>query len=114
MRYVSNLKKKIKILRFFDNEAGRDVEMMLPLHYFAENILNWGVDFDTENTGSGDRTFDYVRLGFNIFLTIPTVIVWSVLDRNRRSYNRLSYWFQVVIRIALIFASLAFPSGEES
>jgi len=32
-----------------------------PLRWFADSILNWGTNFKTESTGSGDRTFDYVR-----------------------------------------------------
>ena len=34
------MSKRIKILQFFDNESGRDVEMMIPLLFFAEEILN--------------------------------------------------------------------------
>lgn len=80
----------------------------VPLRWFATHILNWGADFKMESTGSGDRTFDYVRLSFNVFLTIPIVVIWSIFDHQRESYNRLFYWFQVVIRLALIFAMLLY------
>lgn len=33
------MKRKLKILSYLDNESGRDVEMMLPLHFFAEHVL---------------------------------------------------------------------------
>ncbi|WP_141878184.1 DoxX family protein [Gramella sp. Hel_I_59] len=61
-----------------------------------------------ESTGSGDRAFDYVRLGFNLFLTIPIVLIWSIIDLKRNSYNKLFYWFQVIIRLTLIFAMLIY------
>lgn len=74
------------------------------LRWFAQNIMGWGEDFSIHSTGSGDRTFDYVRLAFNIFLTIPIVIVWSVFERQKKSYKKLFYWYQVTIRVVLIFA----------
>ncbi len=84
------------------------LSLEVPLQWFAENVLNWGADFKMESTGSGDRAFDYVRLGFNLFLTIPIVLIWSVIDRQRESYNKLFYWFQVIIRLTLIFAMLLY------
>jgi hypothetical protein len=79
-----------------------------PLRWFAEYVLNWGADFTMESTGSGDRAFDYVRLGFNLFLTIPIVLIWSIIDLKRESYHKLFYWFQVIIRLTLIFAMLLY------
>ncbi len=38
-------KNKYKALCFFDNDHGRDVEIMIPLIYFAERELNCEVDF---------------------------------------------------------------------
>lgn len=80
----------------------------VPLRWFAENVLNWGANFKTASTGSGDRTFDYVRLVFNIFLAIPTVLLWSILDKKKQSYNKLFYWFQIVIRSVLIVVMLLY------
>ncbi|WP_026775490.1 hypothetical protein [Polaribacter sp. Hel_I_88] len=79
-----------------------------PLYWFADTILNWGTDFRIESTGSGDRTFDYVRFGFTIFLTFFVSIIWSFLDKKRASYNTLQYWFQVVLRIFLCFAMILY------
>ena len=88
------------------------LSLKLPLRWFAENILNWGADFKMKSTGSGDRVFDYVRLGFNLFFTLPIVLIWSLLDRQRKSYNKLLYWFQVIIRITLILAMLLYGLGK--
>ncbi len=76
----------------------------VPFRWFAENILYWGSDFDMKSTGSGDRTFDYVKLGFNLVLALISVIIWSILDRKRLSYNELFYWFQVILRVSLFLA----------
>ena len=72
-----------------------------PLRWFAEHILSWGADFQMESTGSGDRSFDYVRLGLNVVLTLIIGVIWIALDRKRNSYDNLFYWFQVILRVFL-------------
>ena len=72
-----------------------------PLRWFAENALHWGVDFKMQSTGSGDRSFDFVRLGLNIFLTIIIGSLWSFFGKRKLDYNKLYYWFKVVLRVFL-------------
>ena len=79
-----------------------------PIRWFAKNILNWGADFDMQSTGSGDRSFDYVRLGLNVVLTLIIGVIWSISGRGRLSYNTLSYWFQVILRIFLFGAMVLY------
>lgn len=76
----------------------------VPLQWFAEYILHWGADFKTESTGSGDRAFDYVRLAINVVLTLIIVVAWTMADKKRLSYNKLFYWFQVLLRVTLFVA----------
>jgi len=79
-----------------------------PLRWFAENILNWGADFKMESTGSGDRTFDYVRFGLNVILSLVLSIIWIVLGRKQSTYNTLFYWFKVILRVFLFLAMLLY------
>jgi len=79
-----------------------------PLRWFAENILNWGANFHMDSTGSGDRSFDYVRLGLNIVLTILIGGIWVLAEQKRSSYDTLFYWFQVILRVFLFFAMLLY------
>ncbi|OUR98208.1 hypothetical protein A9Q86_14230 [Flavobacteriales bacterium 33_180_T64] len=76
------------------------------LRWFAGNILNWGADFDMQSTGSGDRSYDYVRFGLNIILAILITVIWSIVDAKRSSYNILFHWLRVIIRISLFLAML--------
>jgi len=78
------------------------------LRWFAENILNWGSDFHMDSTGSGDRSYDYVRLGLNIVLTVLIGGIWSFAKPKRSSYDILFYWFQVILRVFLSFAMLLY------
>src|SRR4030095_4653586 len=51
--------------------------------------------------GSGDTTYDYVLLLTQVLLSIIICVVWSVLDRNRKSYNTAYYWLCVLLRYYL-------------
>ena len=79
-----------------------------PLRWFADTVLNWGADFKMESTGSGDRSFDYVRFALNLVLAFFTSVVWSVLDKKRTSYTTLLYWFQTVLRTFLCVAMILY------
>ena len=79
-----------------------------PLRWFADTILNWGADFKMESTGSGDRSFDYVRFFLNLILAFFTCIIWSILDKKRTSYTTLFYWFQGVLRLFLCITMILY------
>lgn len=51
--------------------------------------------------GSGDKTYDYVLLLFLFILAVVGSIIWSVLERKDRNYEKLNYWFLVLIRYYL-------------
>jgi len=52
-------------------------------------------------TGSGDRTFDWVLLFCMLVVAIVATAVWSILDRKRENYVTLYKWFRLGIRICL-------------
>lgn len=79
-----------------------------PLRWFAENILNWGGDFHMDSTGSGDRSFDYVRLALNIILATVISAIWSLRKNDKIAYHRWYYWFQVILRVFLFAAMLLY------
>jgi len=79
-----------------------------PLHWFADSVLNWGADFKTESTGSGDRSFDYVRFFLNLILAFLATFIWSFFDKKRTSYTSLFYWFQTILRIFLCLAMILY------
>ena len=76
----------------------------VPLRWFAQNILNWGADFEMKSTGSGDRSFDYVRFGLNLILTLIIGTIWTITHRKKTVHKKLIYWFQVILRIFLFLA----------
>lgn len=52
-------------------------------------------------TGSGDTTFDYVRLLLMAVLAVAGAAVWSLADRRRRHYARAARWLETGARYYL-------------
>jgi uncharacterized membrane protein YphA (DoxX/SURF4 family) len=60
-----------------------------------------------DQTGSGDRTYDYILLLCQTSIAILVTIVWSLIDR-RRHYRTLQAWLRIYVRFALAAAMLAY------
>jgi len=76
--------------------------------WIGKELFKINYEYEVSGNGSGDHTFAYLTLFVTIILTAITTIVWSVLDRNRKSYNKLLYWFLVFLRIVLVAAMLLY------
>jgi len=71
------------------------------ISWIGENIFNLGSSFSIAQTGSGDRTFDYLLLLFLLIIAVIGTIIWSIADKKNRSYENLNYWFLVLTRYYL-------------
>jgi hypothetical protein len=60
------------------------------------------------SNGSGDTTYDYVRVGCMLSLAAVAAIVWSVADRRRQEYRTLHGWARVWLRYVLAFSMLTY------
>lgn len=52
--------------------------------------------------GSGDTSWAFVQLRLFLLIAFVSMIVWSLLDRKRKQYNRLAYWFRILLRYFII------------
>lgn len=52
-------------------------------------------------SGSGDKTFDWVLVFCMLVVSIVATSVWSALDRKRSNYLTLHKWFRLFIRFGL-------------
>jgi hypothetical protein len=50
------------------------------------------------NDGAGDTSLFWARLWLFVLLAAVGSLVWSVLDRRRKNYERLGYWLRTGIR----------------
>ena len=65
-------------------------------------------ELSTRPTGSGDTSFSWVQNGLYLILAIVGCIVWSVLDRNRKSYAKLWKWFHILMVYNLAYWMLVY------
>ncbi|WP_276091454.1 hypothetical protein [Pedobacter sp. JY14-1] len=66
--------------------------------WFAWKFLQLGYPITVFTNGSGDTTYDYVLLFVVMLTAIAGTVVWSVLDRKRKSHDQLFYWTTVILR----------------
>ena len=74
----------------------RQITLWAAAHVFRITHLVVYVD-----TGSGDRTFDWVGVFCLLVFSILATSIWSTLDRRRDNYVTLHKWFRLFIRFAL-------------
>jgi uncharacterized membrane protein YphA (DoxX/SURF4 family) len=69
--------------------------------FTAAHILRIQSPLAFVETGSGDRTIDWVLVFALLSVSSVATIVWSILDRHRKSYRALHKWFFLFLRFAL-------------
>lgn len=87
-----------------------------PLHYLYQGIVFWfghnvvGVEgtIQTRMTGSGDTLYQWLVFWFNLGLTIIGTIVWTAVDKNRKSYHKAGELLYILTRYYLAFYLLAY------
>ena len=97
--------KKIKILCFTDTNSGRDVEMILPIRFYAENYLNCqfihAVSFDIHQIYKvkPDIVFTPNTIGSNLYYKIAkyafgqNIPLFSLISEgNFRTDGSFNYW----------------------
>jgi len=52
--------------------------------------------------GSGDTSYNWTQLWLYLLLAFIGCLIWSIFDRKKSNYNRLSYWVRIVVRYFLI------------
>lgn len=79
-----------------------------PFRWIGNVIVGINYDYEVNGNGSGDHTYAYLSLFVTLVLTVVIVVFWSILDRHRKNYNTLHYWFLVFIRMVLVAAMLLY------
>lgn len=76
--------------------------------YVGKNLLHLPTEITIFTNGSGDTTYDYVLVLCYFVLSILVTIIWSVLDRKRKSYLRLYAWLRMAVRIVLAVTMITY------
>ncbi|MGJ8683566.1 MAG: DoxX family protein [Nonlabens sp.] len=78
------------------------------LVWMGENIFESTGRLSLESTGSGDDTMSWLSVVLQLFMAVVGTLIWSVVDRKRVSYNKLFYWFRIILRIFLAFFMMVY------
>ncbi len=84
---------------FFDPVWGR----LVP--WFAD-VLH--IELPASSSGSGDSTYEYVRILLMALIAAVATVVWSVMDRRRGDYRTLHAWARIWLRYALALCMLTY------
>ena len=82
----------------------------IPFKWVGKNILGISYTYNINGFGSGDHTYAYVTLFINITLCLLISFLWILLDKRRKSYNQIFYWFVVCLRVFLVYNMLYYGS----
>jgi hypothetical protein len=66
--------------------------------WIGKSILHLPDTITVFTNGSGDTTYDYVVIFFITTMSLIATVLWSVLDKRTKGYNKLFYWLCVVVR----------------
>jgi len=58
--------------------------------------------------GSGDTSYAWTELWLYLSVAAVAALVWSVLDRRRREYDRLAWWLRQTVRYYIAGAALSY------
>lgn len=54
------------------------------------------------NNGSGDTSIDWEQMYTYLLFAFSGALVWSIIDRKRRSYSKANYWLRTFVRYFII------------
>ena len=89
-----------------------DFSMLWPMKsiimWVGHHVLHVHRPFAAHPTGSGDTAFNWVQTFTVLLIGAVGTVVWSLIDRQRTSYDRLYRLFRVFLRIALATSLFAY------
>lgn len=71
--------------------------------WFANNVLDYRYDYSIYTNGSADTSYDWITLFILFLWAVIGTIIWSIADRNRKSYRACYYWLTTFIRYYIAF-----------
>jgi uncharacterized membrane protein YphA (DoxX/SURF4 family) len=76
--------------------------------WIAAHIFHARLPLVYTDSGSGDKTFDWVLTFWLLVVAALATGIWSVLDRKRENYLTLHKWFRLFIRFVLASELLSY------
>src|SRR5262245_22641333 len=69
--------------------------------WFGAHILRLGHPISIQPSGSGDKLFDWVEIPLQLAIALIVAVVWSLIDRRRRSHPKLLAAFTIYLSLTM-------------
>src|SRR5262249_27632670 len=93
--------------------TGKYVQMWHAIEvWVGKHVLHLSYPITVFQNGSGDTTSDYVQVLCFLVLCAAAALIWSVLDRKRTEYRKLSEWLRLYVRIVLGATLLSYGASK--
>jgi hypothetical protein len=79
-----------------------------PVAWLDHHFYHFGFDPKKHLIFLGDGPFGWAFLLTLFFVCIAGAIIWSMLDRQRKNYNRLHYWFRTYLAYYLFLTMVIY------
>jgi len=93
-----------------------DLQSLPPIRpiilWVAAHILRVTRPIVYTDTGSGDRTFDWIVALFLLVVAALATAIWSLADRRRENYIKLYKWFRLFIRFSLASQMISYGMAK--
>ena len=80
-----------------------------PLFWIDQHVFHIGYNPKLHQSFPGDSYFGIVYYLTIISISVLVVIVWSIIERHKKNYHQLNYWFRLYVRY--VVALIAFSYG---
>lgn len=82
------------------------------IDWVAQNVFNLGYPITVLPNGSGDTTYNYIQLFIILISGLFLSFIWSIADYKRDNYEKLNYWFRVILRYFLAFFLMSYGASK--
>ena len=80
--------------------------------WVALHVLHVGSAISLDETGSGDRAYDWAQTLCFLALAIIGGLIWSALDHKRLRYDALYHWLRFYVRLYLGATMVVYGSAK--
>src|SRR5215471_4051388 len=81
-----------------------------PIEWTAAHVFHVGYEYARTETGSGDKTVDWIHAFLLLVFSAVGAAGWSMLDRRRPHYAAMHTWFHLFLRFAAGTTMVAYGS----
>ncbi|RFS26820.1 hypothetical protein DVR12_03275 [Chitinophaga silvatica] len=79
-----------------------------PVTWLGKLLISSKYEIKVWPRGSGDTTFNYLQIGCMLIITLLINIIWWLIERKKRNYEKQEYVIRTILRFILAFVMLEY------